>query len=129
MGLLVTVALHPNQYLPSYDHVDRVHVMTYDIPRALHFHARYEVVTHVLNNFKLIAGIPAYARHEVNPGLVKIHSEIIDTSIESLNMSNIHTFSNLDGYLFDCPASIQKKVDFVKRMDMGSIFFLGDWAG
>jgi len=138
MGLLVTVALHPNQYLSSYDYVDRVHVMAYDMPRALQFHARSDVVFKVLRSFattgkcpksKIVSGIPAYARHEVNPALVKTYSEIIDAkqqkaqSSSSKLVKDLNTFSNMDGYLFDSPASVEKKVSFVKKNKMAGIFF------
>merc|ERR1712003_431082 len=78
---------------------------------------------------KLVLGIPAYARHEVNPGLVKTYSEIIDEERKKAKSSlpelvkELNTFSKMDGYLFDSPSSIEKKVSFSKKNNLAGIFF------
>ena len=94
-GLLLTVALHPGQLLPPdvCKSIDRVHIMSYDMlhptrpgeERPKH-HASLDSLKNVIAKFvqegcprsKLVVGIPAYGRHEQNPGEVKTFSEVID---------------------------------------------------
>ncbi|KAL3805782.1 hypothetical protein HJC23_007743 [Cyclotella cryptica] len=137
-GLMVTVALHPGQFLPPKvcDVVDRVHVMTYDMidgskGRQGH-HAELPAVQGALKSFidrgcpssKLVLGIPAYARNGQNPGLVKTYSEIIDDYFK-----DGHTMTNefrkigfVNGYYFDSPAMVASKVKYAKSIGLGGVF-------
>ena len=136
--LMVTVALHPGQFLPPKvcEVVDRVHVMTYDMidgsNRRQGHHAELTAVQGALKSFidrgcpssKLILGIPAYARNGQNPGLVKTYSEIIDDYFtdEQNMMNNFRQKGMVDGYYFDSPALVAKKVKYSKSIGLGGVF-------
>lgn len=119
--LLVTVALHPGDSLPSYEFVDRVHFMTYDMP-----HAPLEQVERAAREFwgagvpreKIVLGIPAYGRHEGQPSLVKTYSEMVDAVGKDLEDRG-----EWEGYLFDSPQDVARKVQFARQEGLLGVFF------
>lgn len=163
-GLLATVALHPGQHLPSNvcAILDRVHVMTYDMmirqPSSStattdrhHHHASMHVVEDAMEGFvrtgcppsKLVMGIPAYGRHERDPGLVRTYSELVDEIIIANNgggddgMSETETeattaktttavvlrsINSRSGYRFDSPDDVRAKVEYALRSGLGGVF-------
>jgi len=155
VNLLVTVAVHTHQILPEqiYPALDRVHIMTYDIPiprgqTKFTHHAEYKQVVHAIESFviqgappkKLVLGIPCYARHYENPGDVKTFSEIVDeikldSSMDSITKSNLNDITTItnkkdwkkrykyNGYVYDSPSRVMKKVQYVKEQGIGGIFF------
>ena len=76
-------------------------------------------------NNKIVLGIPAYARHEDNPGLVKTYSEIFDAVVDSTDsepasaeeiaatMKRIG--SRYQGYAFDSALDVLNKVQYAKE--------------
>lgn len=139
--LLVSVALHPGQYLPAEvcRNVDRVHLMAYDMmhnPNSKH-HASFNSVKKALSSFssngcpssKLIMGAPAYARHESNPGLVKTYAEIVDEFLleqdEHHDVDTKEIITNLSswkGYQFDSASDVKVKAEYAKDNDYGGCF-------
>ena len=164
-GLLATVALHPGQHLPSNvcAILDRVHVMTYDMmirqPSSStaatdhhHHHASMHVAKDAIDEFvrngcppsKLIMGIPAYGRHERDPGLVRTYSELVDeiiiandgggddgmleteteaTTAKTTTTAVILRSINIrSGYRFDSPDDVRAKVEYALRGGLGGVF-------
>jgi GH18 family chitinase len=110
--------------------------MTYDMIDASNgrqdHHAGLTAVQDALKSFvdrgcpssKLILGIPAYARNGQNPGLVKTYSEIIDDYFtdEQSMMNNFQRKGMVNGYYFDSPALVAKKVKYAKSIGLGGVF-------
>ena len=144
--LLLSVALHPNQRLipQLYDIVDRINLMTYDMitetgPGSHHAtldNAKQAVDALVASGCpqsKIVLGIPAYARHEDNPGLVKTYSEIVDAVVDNMDSEtasaeDIATTmkrigSRYQGYAFDSALDVLNKVQYAKEAGLKGIFF------
>jgi len=145
-GLLLTVALHPGQLLPSEvcQNIDRVHIMTYDMMHpaswshldkrnnhhASIYSAREELLKFVQNGCppsKLIMGVPAYGRHEQQMGLVKTYSEVVDEIMKKDRDSKeitqkIQSMQSWNGYQFDSPSDIKAKVGYAKDNGLGGVF-------
>lgn len=125
-NLLVSVALHARQFMPPqlYHTVDRVHFMAYDL--AAEHVAQYDLVVTAAKEFvqykcppsKLVLGIPAYARHSSNPGMVKSFAELMDDSSDVAA-----TRPEWSGYRYDSPAFIQKKVEYAIANELAGVFF------
>ncbi len=148
-NLLLTVALHPGQLLPPgvCNVVDRVHLMTYDMfappneqkndIRVSHerkgHHASMHLVQDVISSFmehgcppeKIILGIPAYARHENNFGMVKTYSEMVDDILakSGLDAGDLDAKNNWKGYQFDSPSDVRGKVEYATKTRLGGVFF------
>jgi chitinase len=141
--LLVTVALHPGQYLPSgvCGDVDRVHVMTYDMirPSTVDHHASMNIAKDSIEKFawngcppsKLVMGIPAYGRHVHDMGLVMTYSELVDDIMmnggdEKMEMetakTTIQSINSWSGYRFDSPDDVRTKVEYAVSNGLGGIF-------
>ncbi len=149
--LTITVALHPGQHLPKTicTSLDRVHVMTYDIIRQRDDNGRYDhhasmrSTIDAMEGFvragcpphKLVMGIPAYGRHERDPGLVRTYSEIVDDVLMKVDdddgeddddmetrMNGIRSIDSWNGYRFDSPDDVRAKVEYVVRNGYGGIF-------
>lgn len=130
-GFLVSIAMRPNHRFPEsvFLLVDRVNLMTYDMIETGKSHASFNNVQASIQNMlhlgcpanKLHVGIPAYARHETSPGRVKTFAELFDdeTEVERLLSSG----STADGFLFDAPPDIRKKVKLCHNLELGGIFF------
>eukprot|EP00585_Thalassiosira_rotula_P004662 CAMPEP_0196136952 /NCGR_PEP_ID=MMETSP0910-20130528/5085_1 /TAXON_ID=49265 /ORGANISM="Thalassiosira rotula, Strain GSO102" /LENGTH=422 /DNA_ID=CAMNT_0041397321 /DNA_START=85 /DNA_END=1349 /DNA_ORIENTATION=+ len=150
-NLLLTVALHPGQYLPpeTCRNVDRVHVMTYDMkpssdddPRRPHHHASIAAAHVELSKFmrngcpprKLVMGIPAYGRRHVDGG-VRTFSEAVDEILEENFIKEsddddddrirnlIHdTVQSWKGYQFDSPRDVVAKVGYAVSNGLAGVF-------
>ena len=144
--LLLSVALHPNQRLTPqlYDIVDKIHLMTYDMIIATgpgSHHATLDnakqavdaLVASGCQQSKIVLGIPAYARHEDNPGLVKTYSEIVDAVVDTMegetaSAGEIATTmkrigGRYQGYAFDSALDVLNKVQYAKEAGLKGIFF------
>lgn len=147
-NLLVTVALHPGQFLPERvcQSLDRAHVMAYDMVAQSQnsptkHHASFQAVKNVMSSFasngcpssKLIMGLPAYARHESNPGLVKTYEEVINEFIDSKQedrsapeqrrvKSAINELNFWNGYRFDSAYDARVKSEYAKHKNYGGVF-------
>lgn len=138
-GILVSVALHPKQVLPEqvYTYIDRVNLMAYDMiqPRkngnGYSHHSTYEdaiqAVTYLKKSgcpsYKIILGIPLYGRHIQNPGMVKTVSELMDMQMKQTGSLPDGRTNEIDGYQYDSPLSIKKKLKYVQSQELGGIFF------
>jgi len=139
LHLIVTVSLHPNQFLPSaiYPYVDRVQVMTYDMimppsqgGNYLH-HAKFEETKEVIESFvergcpqsKLALGIPAYGRHAYDPGQVMTYSEVVRAVKNVDELRSLRTRKEFNGYLFDSPVDVREKVKWAGERNLGGVFF------
>lgn len=147
-GLLVSLAVHPYHKLPDSvcETVDRIHLMTYDMMPPLpptgtfnlltFHHAEYEQVVGEVKalssrkcpSSKVVMGIPVYGRHYQNPHLVRTYSEIVDgltAKRGGVLPSAIHTLDSADGYRFDSPADVMKKVRYAASDEgkLAGVFF------
>lgn len=126
-GLLVSVALHAGQTLPSdlYKIIDRVHLMTYDLPGEK-FHAEQFAVGGAIHNLvqsgcprdRIIMGIPAYARHGETASEVKTFHELFDSRREKEGNSvyeDLDSFGEYEGYNGESPSSVRDKVKLAKE--------------
>lgn len=129
--LKLSITLHPGQHLPpkAYELVDRLLIMTYDMPAPDGHHASLEIVKNTIQGFldhnapnsKILLGIPAYARHSVNPGMVKTFSELMDEmKPSSLEEADVGEWG---GYPFDSPHMIKAKVVLAREMGLSGLFF------
>jgi len=145
-NLLLTVALHPEQYLPHETclSIDRVHVMTYDMAsadkRRPHHHASMANVHDELSKFKqngcpphkLVMGIPAYGRH-TSGARAQTFSEAVDEIMaqnfvkesdhEDRIRDTIHaSIQSWKGYQFDSPRDVVAKVGYAVSSGLGGVF-------
>lgn len=81
-----------------------------------------------------LLGIPAYARHEDNPGLVKTYSEIVDAVVDTMGSETASPEGiaaamrqigggRYQGYAFDSALDVLKKVHYAKEAGLKGIFF------
>jgi len=134
-NLLVTVALHPNQFLPKaiFQYIDRVHLMTYDMimPSStkggyLH-HADFNMAKQMVEAFvergcprsKLVLGIPAYGRHGKDPNQVMTFSDLVSVN----GIGGLHTRQESNGYLYDSPINVRAKVKWAAENQLAGVFF------
>ena len=136
-GLLLSVALHPGQFLPrpAYDAVDRVNLMAYDMVNgngAERHHAPFEMAAHASSELirsgcppsKVILGIPAYGRHSSYPQAVKSYSEIVDDIDRTEQQPGPRMLNGqFNGYHFDSPDDVQRKVKYAISKGLGGAFF------
>ena len=149
---LITIALHPGQALevaqPSdgggggggvespYDHVDRVHLMAYDMvsreqPRHSTLEDAATAARHQLESGlvqeKLALGVPAYGRHLERPGEVKTFAEIYDEvrTAQHLHSSHKHTDFDSDvtesGFFFNGPNTVRTKADWAQDQGFAGV--------
>ncbi len=147
-NLIVSVAVHPGQYLPAEvcQNLDRVHVMTYDMmpsPQrnsdgmtnnhhaSLHSTkgAIAKFIKHGCHPSKLVLGIPAYGRHEKNVGLVQSYSEIVSDVLKEFGNNDadlkktIRSIRFWNGYWFDSPDDVDEKVKYAMQVGLCGVFF------
>uniref|UniRef100_A0A7S1FKC4 GH18 domain-containing protein n=2 Tax=Corethron hystrix TaxID=216773 RepID=A0A7S1FKC4_9STRA len=132
-GLLITIALHPRQFLPKqvYEYIDQVHLMTYDMIQKNGHHASYEnafaAVEALINNgchpSKIIMGLPAYGRDKLNPSNVRTYSEALTVENPKLKF-NEDTSSILENssFGFDSQELILDKVKTGVHKKLGGFF-------
>lgn len=130
-GILVSVALHPFQIYPKYvfDAVDRVHLMTYDMATGGTHHATPGKMEHAVQALleggcpsnKVVVGIPAYARHGQNPGMVKTFSECVD-EMETPTLKELNK-GEWKGYFYDSPKLVRYKVSWAQKHGLRGVFF------
>jgi GH18 family chitinase len=131
-GILLSVALHQQQYLPAdvFELIDRVRIMTYDMPgEPRDNYAAMEKLQNAVQGFidnhcppqKIVVGIPAYARHSKNPQMVKTYAEIFDemkpTSEDMLEKQP------WNGYSYDSPNEVRRKVEYAVEKGLAGVFF------
>ena len=141
-NLILSVALHPGQILPANicNSIDRVHVMTYDMQPSPqdernNHHASMDAVHRAIASFSqkgacdpsvLVMGIPAYARHGSNMGLVKTYSEIVDDILKDKSNDEmdetIQSIRSWEGYEFDSADDVRAKVKYAKQHGLKGIF-------
>mmetsp|Transcript_41091 Transcript_41091/g.46691 ORF Transcript_41091/g.46691 Transcript_41091/m.46691 type:complete len:325 (-) Transcript_41091:103-1077(-) len=124
-GLLISVTTR--ERLPSHvlEEIDRVQFMGYDLlfDKGPKHHASYSIVTQIVEQWldwnypeeKIVLGIPGYGRHKDSPSQIKTFAELIDDGLDD------ETTNEWNGYLFDSPALIRKKVKFVKQNDLAGV--------
>jgi len=137
LHLIVTVALHPNQFLPNaiFPYVDRIHVMTYDMiaPSSdgmFSHHARFDTAREKLEAFakkgcprsKLTLGIPAYGRHAREPNRVMTFSETVVAMQNSDGLGGLPERNELNSFLFDSTVNVREKVKWVAENQFAGIF-------
>lgn len=127
----VSVALHAGQTMPTsvFSAVDRVNLMTYDMPGAT-YHADYRKTVEAVENLvdtlgcpaaKVFLGIPAYGKHKHNPADVKTYHEVVTMTDD--DTADLHRRYEFDGYLLDSPAAVQAKIRLAQKKGLGGVFF------
>ena len=125
MGLSVSIAIHAGFSIPTQVHeaVDRINVMTYDMPFA-----GMEEVTRAMETLldtgipsnKLFLGIPAYGRHGKDVGRVMTFAEMVDAA-------ETHVLDRVKGpwseFHYDGPTVVRQKVRWAKQKRLGGVFF------
>lgn len=141
LNLKVSVALHAGMYLTVaiYKKVDRIHLMAYDMiydrtssanRLKNHYHADMYQTDQAVQKLvqsgcprsKIILGIPAYARHYQNPGMVKTFAEIVDEVTLELPDQNFSKLKEWRGYRGESPESATKKVEYARQHKLGGVF-------
>lgn len=135
-GLSVSIALYPGLFLSTeiYQAIDRIHLMTYDIPSANGgYHADFTLVQQAVDQLinsgckpsKIILGIPAYARHVQNPGMVKTFAEIYDQAKEKNGSARdtVAKRNEWNSFRFEAPDDVERKVRYAIRKHLGGVFF------
>ena len=138
-GLKVSMTLHPGlaKYIPNniFELLDRIHFMAYDMIQGGGYHASVskviaaveELLRHKVPSHKVLLGIPAYSRHENNPGQVKMFAEIYDEiEKDASHDEQKKIFSDLNswhGYTWESPVRIREKIHLAKKMKLGGVFF------
>eukprot|EP00539_Tryblionella_compressa_P008739 CAMPEP_0178790284 /NCGR_PEP_ID=MMETSP0745-20121128/7353_1 /TAXON_ID=913974 /ORGANISM="Nitzschia punctata, Strain CCMP561" /LENGTH=129 /DNA_ID=CAMNT_0020448285 /DNA_START=1 /DNA_END=387 /DNA_ORIENTATION=- len=76
-------------------------------------------------SYKILLGIPAYARHVKDPSKVRTFAEIYTDAVEEGKHTNIDWFNlnSWKGYEWDSPARIQEKIALARAKGLGGIFF------
>ncbi len=121
-GLLLTSALAPWQELPAavYEHLDRIHLMSYDNPGR---HSTYESAVADVQRLvdrgaapdKIWLGVPFYGRKIGNSGDALTYAQIL---------AQFHPSTEVDeagGYYFNGPQTLQKKARFARERGLGGI--------
>ena len=141
-NFILSVALHPQQILPANicNSIDRVHVMTYDMQPSPqdernNHHASMDAVHRAIASFSqkgacdpsvLVMGIPAYARHGSNMGLVKTYSEIVDDILKDKSNDEmdeiVQSIRSWEGYEFDSADDVRAKAYYAKQHGLKGIF-------
>lgn len=128
-GLKVSVALHVSQFLYKdvYQLVDRIHLMAYDMPGGSYhgdLHTAQAAIDRLIQSGcppgKIVLGIPAYARHSRNPGMVKMFAELVDDAPHGVELD---VLGENDGYRGDSPRIVREKVVYTKEKGLAGIFF------
>jgi GH18 family chitinase len=130
-GILISITTRQFFSKDVIDHVDFINLLAFDLiqkgdgSRRPH-HAAMESVSILVDNVlfqgdvppsKLLLGIPAYARHEVDPATnVRTFAELVEDGYREL------TQSSYKGYLFDSPGRVKRKVKFAKERRLGGVF-------
>jgi GH18 family chitinase len=140
-NLKVSIALHAGMYLTAsiYEKVDRIHLMTYDMmydrssmanrPED-HYHADMYQTDQAVKKLvqsgcprtKIILGIPAYARHHQNPGMVKSFAELVDEIVLEETDQEFSMLKEWKGYRGDFPNSVARKVEYARQQQLGGVF-------
>lgn len=125
----VSVALHIGQTLPTelYQIIDRVNLMTYDMPGTT-YHADYtkaqEAVRKLVDSgcppSKVFLGIPAYGRHKRQPSETKTYSELVDN--DSRSLEQLRAVFAVNDFTFDSPAAVAAKTQYAQRQGLGGVF-------
>lgn len=126
-GIQISVALHAGQFMypDIYKIVDRIHLMTYDMPGE--YHASMGSVQSAVEKLivsgcpadKVHIGIPAYARHVQQPGNVKTFAELVDSMSPQMDLDGLNSWNGFRG---DSPKDAWAKVTYAKAHGLGGVF-------
>lgn len=131
-GKYVSVAIHPGQTLSRevYVAVDRINLMTYDMPGSYHadFSKARDAVDKLVQSgcpaHKIFLGLPAYARHRLRQEETKTFSELIDIELQrGKTIDELRLTFEVDEFLFDSPAAVASKVRYAIKEGLGGAFF------
>jgi len=137
-GLLITIALHPDQFLPKevYDHLDKIHLMTYDmVVQAENHHSSFKSSFKAVESLidsgcdpaKIVLGLPAYSRSKKNPSLVKTFSEIVDLFIQengvTQNQNNyLVKLNNFHDFELESELLVKRKIEELVVKGLAGVF-------
>jgi len=137
-GLLVTIALHPGQFLPKeiYVHIDKIHLMTYDmiVETDSHhssftdsFNAVESLVYSGCDPAKIVLGLPVYSRNKKDPSRVKTYSEVVDSFLEETgdNQSQQNDLVGLNGFrdfTLESQKLVKRKVRQLVERKLAGVF-------
>jgi GH18 family chitinase len=120
----LSIALAPWQQLPedAWEHVDRVHLMSYDHEGR---HATFDEAKHDLERMqalkvpreKLLLGLPCYARHIEDRDRTLTWLDIVGRFNPPLDQDE------LNGYYYNGPATIMRKTKLAREEHSGGVFF------
>lgn len=132
-GIKIGVALQRGRQLPTkmYQYVDRVHLLAYEMDLMKEvYHADIDKVKSVAKSFvagcppeKLTIGLPLYSRVTDKPGQMRTIAEMVTEQAEGKVEDILNSESEYNGFVYDTPKAIAKKVRLALDMGLGGIHF------
>lgn len=129
----ISVALHARQTLSKevYNAVDRINLMSYDMPGAT-YHADLKLAQESVNALvesgcpvqKIFLGIPAYGRHQLQANEAKSFAELVDVAVaQGATLDELYERNEIGEYMIDSPAAVAAKVRYAQNEGLGGVFF------
>lgn len=131
--LMLTMSMHPQHaedLAEAYEHVHRVHLMSYDsVHRDGHAAVGFatQSVQGVINSGcpreKLTLGVAFYGRKLDNPGVVATFNELREMQQRALATADGERFRDdrVSGYSFDSPSTVWLKVELAAALGLAGV--------
>eukprot|EP00543_Licmophora_paradoxa_P002786 CAMPEP_0202446056 /NCGR_PEP_ID=MMETSP1360-20130828/4698_1 /ASSEMBLY_ACC=CAM_ASM_000848 /TAXON_ID=515479 /ORGANISM="Licmophora paradoxa, Strain CCMP2313" /LENGTH=176 /DNA_ID=CAMNT_0049062475 /DNA_START=557 /DNA_END=1087 /DNA_ORIENTATION=- len=128
------MALTKDHHLPTkmYKFVDRIHLIAYefDLMSGV-YHADYDktrlmirgLITRNCPPEKMLLGIPLYGRKNHKPSDMRTIAELVDDHADGKASSIVTADHVWDGYYYDSPNLIKKKVELAFEYNLAGMYF------
>lgn len=133
-NIKVSMALTKDHFLPTkmYKWIDRIHMISYefDLMSGV-YHADYDKVRSMVRGLitrncppeKMSLGIPLYGRKNDKPGDMRTIAELVEDHAGNKTSKVVKADHIWDGYYFDSPNLIKKKVELAFEYKLGGMHF------
>ena len=131
--LMLTMAMHPQhaeELDATYEHVDRIHLMSYDLPYK-EGHTAVSAASQAVQGTlragcpreKLAMGVAFYGRRLDDPGVAAPFAELHRAQQAALAVAEGSQFRDdrVDGYAFDSPSTVQLKVELAAALGLAGV--------